>query len=111
MRLGKRERAALRLRREQAAILAEHDSRRQGLLPAGNYASAWRRFFPALRPVNADNGRRKPHNPAWAQGSTHGKRMNKCPDGIKMLPTEETIRPARLTTKRLPARWSNPRLA
>ena len=74
MRLGKRERAALRLRREQAAILAGHDERRQGLLPDARYASAWRRFFPVLRAVGVPRLN-------WSLGLTRGKKANTCPQG------------------------------
>jgi len=63
MRLGKRERAALR-EKEAARALA---LRRQ--TTPGRYVSMWSRFFPVLRPVGTPK-------PNWSYRGVHATRIH-----------------------------------
>lgn len=68
MRVGKRERAKLRLEREQAKAFANAMSfKPKEMCANGQYATMWGRFFPALRPVG------KPSKPWHYNGQTARK--------------------------------------
>ena len=111
MRLGKRERARLRLERAQALAYRSARDKIVVIAPASPdiHMSMYGRLKPVLRPVNTDNGRKKPHYPSWANGQTARKRANSCPKGEIMLP-DTHVKPSPSKRKALAPRWSNPRL-
>lgn len=89
MRLGKRERAALKVKKLASLGIAARVYRTLTGIAPGEYASAWRRFYPALRPVgiprlNWSLGLPKDAYYRAANGNLfRNGRVNTCPVGWK----------------------------
>ena len=85
MRLGKRERAEIRLIRAQQSAF---DCARQSIVTIapcasdGKFASSQSRFFPVLRPVGVPRLN-------WSLGVQRGKRTNTCPQGWPREPYKD----------------------
>ena len=96
MRLGKRERARLRLERAQALAYRHARDKIIVIAPASPdiHMSMYGRLKPVLRPVG------KPSMPTKA---------HTCPSGKAVLP-DGCVRPLPSRRKSLAPRWSNPRL-